>query len=153
MAYQTADYLKSKFEDGDFPDANDFGDLIDSCHNNSVSGDAIYFDNINNQNNTLIFKNIILKSPAGGKYRVFLTEEGVLSSYQIAPPDPNLIVLPPASATNITYPPSFYTNFSSITGLDDDLDGYTNEVELSAGTDPLNPLDFPISLFNVFNNV
>jgi len=35
MAIQTIEYLKSRFESGDFPDANDFQDLIDSCYNMS----------------------------------------------------------------------------------------------------------------------
>jgi len=37
MAEQTITYLKSKFEKGDFPDQNDFHDLLDSCYNFSLS--------------------------------------------------------------------------------------------------------------------
>lgn len=37
MAIQQISYLKSKFEKGDFPDQNDFHDLIDSSYNYSLS--------------------------------------------------------------------------------------------------------------------
>lgn len=37
--------------------------------------------------------------------------------------------------------------------LDNDSDGYSNLVELSAGTNQNDPNDFPISLLNVFNNI
>ena len=37
MAIQSLSYLKSKFEKGDFPDQNDFHDLLDSSYNYSLS--------------------------------------------------------------------------------------------------------------------
>jgi hypothetical protein len=46
-----------------------------------------------------------------------------------------------------------YTEFLTSPSSDVDFDEYTNEVELSAGTDPNDPNSFPVSLFNVFNNI
>ena len=37
MAIQSLAYLKTKFEKGDYPDQNDFNDLIESCFNYSLS--------------------------------------------------------------------------------------------------------------------
>ena len=42
MAYQTLTYLKSRFEKGDYPDQNDFNDLLDSCFNYSLSDSPEY---------------------------------------------------------------------------------------------------------------
>lgn len=38
MAVQTVNYLKEKFNNLKTPNGQDFSDLIDSCHNLSVSG-------------------------------------------------------------------------------------------------------------------
>jgi len=49
--------------------------------------------------------------------------------------------------------PELSVNFILSLTADDDFDGYTNVVELSAGTDPNDANDFPSSLFGVFNNI
>lgn len=42
MATQSLTYLKSRFEKGDFPDQDDFHDLLDSCYNYSLSDTPDY---------------------------------------------------------------------------------------------------------------
>ena len=56
---------------------------------------------------------------------------------------PETFEFEPLSAVTFTY------ELSS----DTDGDGYTDSVELSAGTNPNDPNSFPVSLFNVFNGV
>ena len=46
MAIQSLEYLKTRFESGDFPDQNDFGDLIDSCYTASFTGSPQIFGNL-----------------------------------------------------------------------------------------------------------
>jgi hypothetical protein len=53
----------------------------------------------------------------------------------------------------LTVTPELSVNFILSLTADDDFDGYTNVVELSAGTDPNDVNDFPSSLFAVFNNI
>ena len=53
----------------------------------------------------------------------------------------------------INYQPEQIFTFTPQLSADSDLDGYTNISELNAATDPNDPEDFPISLFNVFNNI
>lgn len=55
--------------------------------------------------------------------------------------------------STITYTPSSNVTFNLSLTADTDLDGYTDIIELSAGTDPNDPESFPVSLFNVFNNI
>lgn len=43
--------------------------------------------------------------------------------------------------------------FTPLSAEDTDNDGYTDIDEMLAGTDINNPLNFPISLFNVYNNI
>lgn len=47
MALQSLTYLKSRFEKGDYPDENDFKDLIDSCFNYSLSDNPDYITFLN----------------------------------------------------------------------------------------------------------
>lgn len=42
MAIQSLAYLKTRFEKGDYPDQNDFNDLIESCFNYSLSDSPDY---------------------------------------------------------------------------------------------------------------
>ena len=53
----------------------------------------------------------------------------------------------------INYQPAQIFTFTPQLSADSDLDGYTNISELNAGTNPNDSNDFPISLFNVFNNI
>ena len=53
---------------------------------------------------------------------------------------------------------TFISSVSSVTftlqlSTDTDEDGYTDETEIIAGTDINNPNEFPVGLFNVFNNI
>jgi hypothetical protein len=52
-----------------------------------------------------------------------------------------------------TFTPELSVAFVLSLTADSDGDNYTDLVELSAGTDLNNPNEFPISLFNVFNNI
>jgi hypothetical protein len=165
MAHRTAEYLKEKFENGDIPSAEDFSDLIDSCHNSSFSADVLYYNDIYNLYNSLNVKNIILKSASGAKFKLFLTEEKYLSGEKIA--DGYLLIDTENSTVSggnstgtntisgiyITFPPENYVTFTISSSADSDGDGYTDVFELSSGTDINNANDFPISLFNVFNNI
>lgn len=57
------------------------------------------------------------------------------------------------SNSEINYTPTYQFTFTPQVSADTDGDGYTDVTELSAGTNPNNPLDFPLSLFNVFSDI
>lgn len=78
MATQTSDYLKGKFEKGDLPTQEDFTDLIDSCYNNSVSGDVTFFNSVTAED--VIFCNDIVLIQDAVKYRLVITENNILSA-------------------------------------------------------------------------
>ena len=82
MAIKTSEELKSLFETGDYPDQSAFSDLIDSCYNNSVSGDSIFYDNLT-VNGNFICDNIILSDNNGDRYRLTVTDNGELSAFAI----------------------------------------------------------------------
>jgi len=63
------------------------------------------------------------------------------------------IEIGPASPTTYTFEPSSTITFTPAPSADTDGDGYTDLIELSAGTDPNDANVFPITLFNVFNNI
>lgn len=79
MAVRTVDYLKSKFEDFDTPKGSEFADLIDSCYNNSVSGETTFFSPITAKN---VFRcnNIVIAASNGEKYKLIVTETGQVSA-------------------------------------------------------------------------
>jgi hypothetical protein len=82
MAIKTSDELKSLFETGDYPDQAAFSDLIDSCYNNSVSGDSVFHDNLT-VNGNFVCDNIILSDNNGDQYRLIVTNSGELSAFAI----------------------------------------------------------------------
>ena len=49
--------------------------------------------------------------------------------------------------------PQTPVSFLSTSFVDTDNDGYSDAVEIAAGTNPNDPNNFPVSLFNVFNNI
>lgn len=78
MATQTSDYLKGKFEKGDLPTQEDFADLIDSCYNNSISGNVTFFNSVTAKD--VIFCNNIVLIQDSVKYRLVVTENNILSA-------------------------------------------------------------------------
>ena len=52
-----------------------------------------------------------------------------------------------------SFSPEALVEFEVEAVTDTDSDGYTDEAENQAGTNPNDPAEFPVSLFNVFNNV
>lgn len=56
-------------------------------------------------------------------------------------------------STTYTISPTAFVSFNVEFFIDNDDDGYSNLTEQSFGTNPNDPNDFPISLFNVFNNI
>lgn len=79
MAIQTAEYLKSKFEKGDFPDQVDFTDLIDSSINSSISGNVTLFDSVT-ANGPIFCNNLVIQSPDGTKYKLTVANGGSLNT-------------------------------------------------------------------------
>jgi len=63
------------------------------------------------------------------------------------------IEIGPVPPTTYTFDLSSTTTFTPAPSADTDGDGYTNLTELSAGTDPNDANNFPVTLFNVFNNI
>lgn len=82
MANKTKEDLKSLFQNGDTPDQDAFGDLIDSCFNNSVSGNCVFSDNVSVSGN-FVCSNIILSNQNGNNYRLIVTNAGELSAVSI----------------------------------------------------------------------
>jgi hypothetical protein len=78
MAIQTSEELKSKFEKGDLPTQEDFADLIDSCYNNSISGDVTFFNTITAEDT--LFCNDIVLIQNDTKYRLIVTDNNILSA-------------------------------------------------------------------------
>lgn len=74
--------LKEKFSEKKVPFGSDFSELIDSCHNNSVSGNVVFED-------SLYFKkyvkcdNLVLTSQNGYSYRVFVDNNGNINTIEI----------------------------------------------------------------------
>jgi hypothetical protein len=54
---------------------------------------------------------------------------------------------------SFSFSPEALVEFEIEAVTDTDSDGYTDEAENQAGTNPNDPAEFPVSLFNVFNNV
>ena len=75
MSIQTPEYLKSKFEKGDYPSQEDFSDLIDSSINSSVSGNVTFFDSIT-ANGPLFCNNLIIQSEDGIRYKLTVPNGG-----------------------------------------------------------------------------
>jgi hypothetical protein len=84
MAIRTSEELKALFEEGDYPDQSAFGDLIDSCFNNSVSGNVV-FNNDLTVNGEFYCDNIILSNQNGDQYRLIVTNSGELSAISFTP--------------------------------------------------------------------
>lgn len=82
MAIKTSAELKSLFETGDYPDQTAFSDLIDSCYNNTVSGDSVFYDDLT-VNKNFVCDNIILSDNNGDNYRLIVTNSGELSALAI----------------------------------------------------------------------
>ena len=82
MAIKTSEELKSLFETGDYPDQSAFSDLIDSCYNNSVSGNSIFYDDLT-VNGNFVCDNIILSDNNGDRYLLTVTDSGELSAFAI----------------------------------------------------------------------
>jgi hypothetical protein len=83
------------------------------------------------------------------------TPQPTPTSSETPQPTPTLSQTPTPSQTNpiLSFVPNFYVEFNTEPLIDSDNDGYTDSAELSAGTDPNDPNNFPITLFNVFNNI
>ena len=82
MANKTQEELKALFQNGDIPDQDAFGDLIDNCYNNSVSGNCVFSDDLT-VNGNFICDNIILSDNNGDQYRLIVTNSGELSAVSI----------------------------------------------------------------------
>ena len=51
------------------------------------------------------------------------------------------------------FTPTVPTDVTEQSDLDTDFDNYTDVTEIQFGTDINDPTDFPVTLFNVFNNI
>lgn len=107
---------------------------------------------------------VILQNPAGygsvTSYAAkkfnnpFLSGTDLYDTYQTyKKPWEKGITVSPKSVVTTAYVPAALPTFTPQLTTDTDLDGYTDEVELSAGTDTNNLTSFPVSLFNVFNQI
>ncbi len=83
MALKTKEELKKLFETGDYPSGSDFSDLIDSCYNNSVSGNVIFNDSVEFKSD-LKCKNLILSNQIGENFDVSVDENGNLIITQVS---------------------------------------------------------------------
>ena len=79
MANKNKEDLKLLFQNGDTPDQDAFGDLIDSCFNNSVSGNCVFNDNVE-VSGDFVCENILLSNQNGDQYRLIVTNSGELSA-------------------------------------------------------------------------
>lgn len=88
-------------------------------------------------------------------YKTYLTGIwNILPSVTRVPITTRIPVLTSSSINSvINYTPTYQFTFIPYVSADTDDDGYTDVSELSAGTNPNDPLDFPLSLFNVFSDV
>lgn len=82
MAIKTSEELKALFETGDKPDQSAFSDLIDSCYNNSVSGNSVFHNDLT-VNGNFVCDNIILSDNNENQYRLIVTNSGELSAFAI----------------------------------------------------------------------
>lgn len=82
MAIRDKEYLKSIFETGDLPVENDYIDLIDSCFNNAVSAQTVYFDDVLCLDGARGNLGIILTNPLGFEYLLTI-QDGLLSAIKI----------------------------------------------------------------------
>lgn len=130
-----------------------------------------------NKDNTIIVENAsqgIIKIPPQnieipeGKYKYSLkiifpskTEKTYMTgSWDILPSVSRVpistripILTSPNPGSEIGFSPTYQFTYTPYVTADTDYDGYTNISELSAGTDPNDTSDFPLSLFNVFNDI
>jgi hypothetical protein len=82
VAIKDKEYLKSVFEKIDRPIEDDYVDLIDSCFNNSISGQTVYFDDVLCLNGAKTDLGVILTNPLGFEYLLTI-QNGVLSAIKI----------------------------------------------------------------------
>jgi len=78
MAFKSIEELKKLFETGDYPAGSDFSDLIDSCYNNSVSGNVVFNDLVE-FNGELRSDELFLYNQFGNEYRVTINDYGNIS--------------------------------------------------------------------------
>ena len=85
----------------------------------------------------------------------FLTGSDLFNNYESyqRPWKRGVIVGAPALTSLSTFTSGLSVSFTLHPSADSDFDGFTDEVELIAGTDVNDLSSFPVSLFNVFNNI
>jgi hypothetical protein len=74
--------LKEKFSETKVPFGSDFSELIDSCYNNSVSGNVV-FDDFLEFKQYVKCENLILTSQNGYSYRIFVDNDGNVKTVEI----------------------------------------------------------------------
>lgn len=74
--------LKENFSNNEIPTGSDFSDFIDSCFNNSVSGNVTFYDFLEFKK-YIKCENLILTSKSGIQYKIFVDSDGDLKTEEI----------------------------------------------------------------------
>jgi hypothetical protein len=74
--------LKEKFSNNKVPTGSDFLDFIDSCFNNSVSGNVTFNDFVEFKK-YIKCENFILTSNNGTQYKIFVDNNGDLKTEEV----------------------------------------------------------------------
>lgn len=98
MAVQTSEYLKERFSDLKKPIGTEFSDLIDSCYNNSVSGDTTFYGSVT-ANDVVALNNVIMSAYNGAKFLVTVSDVGEILTTPLIPLSPTPTPTPTQTTT------------------------------------------------------